>query len=215
MINIKVFAFNPFQENTYILFNDSGMAILIDPGYFFPGEKELLYQFIAEKKLRMVQLLNTHCHLDHIFGANDAFEKWGLPMYLHPQEEIVLERSPEAALMYGVKLTTFTGELIFIREGDLIRLGDDELQVLLTPGHSPGSICLYCEKQAFVISGDVLFLDSIGRSDLPGGDYETLLKSIKEKLFRLPDETVVYPGHGKETTIGYEKKNNPFLQGML
>lgn len=212
MINIKVFAFNPFQENTYVLYNEMGMALLIDPGCFFPGETEILQKFIAEKKLRMAQLINTHCHLDHIFGNNDAFLKWGLPLHLHPQEEIVLKRSPEAAAMYGVELTAYTGELIFINEGDSIELGDDVLKVLLTPGHSPGSICLHCEKQGFVIGGDVLFRDSIGRTELPGGDHETLLKHIKEKLFTLPDETIVYPGHGPETTIGYEKKHNPFLQ---
>lgn len=212
MINIKVFAFNPFQENTYVLYNETGLALLIDPGCFFPGETKILEKFIEEKRLRLIQLINTHCHLDHIFGNNDAYIKWGLPLHLHPNEELVLKRSPEAASIYGLELTTYTGELFFIQENDVIALGDDQLKVLLTPGHSPGSICLYCEKQDFVIGGDVLFRDSIGRTDLPGGDHETLIKHIREKLFVLPDNTIVYPGHGPQTTIGYEKKHNPFLQ---
>lgn len=215
MVNIKVFTFNPFQENTYVLYNETGQAMIIDPGCYFPGEMDMLEKFIAEKKLRVSHLVNTHCHLDHIFGIQAVAKKWPLPLHIHSWEEIVLTHGADMATMYGLSFDAFSGDLKYLAEGDTLQLGEDLFTVLLIPGHSPGSICLYCEAQHFVIGGDVLFRDSIGRTDLPGGDHEQLLENIREKLFVLPDETIVYPGHGPETTIGYEKKNNPFLQGSM
>ncbi len=212
MVNIKVFTFNPFQENTYVLYNETGQALLIDPGCYFPGELDMLEKFITEKKLRVEQLVNTHCHLDHIFGNQAVSQKWALPLQIHSWEKVVLSHGGATAAMYNLELDDFTGQLHFLAEGDTIHLGEDSFTVLLAPGHSPGSICLYCAAQHFVIGGDVLFRDSIGRTDLPGGDHQQLLENIREKLFTLPEDTIVYPGHGPETTIGYEKKNNPFLQ---
>jgi len=132
-------------------------------------------------------------------------------LFIHPNEERVLAFASESGRMYGIPFENYRGKLHFLQEHDIVKIGEDELKVLLTPGHSPGSICFYCEKQQFIIGGDVLFNESIGRTDLPGGNYETLLESIREKLFVLPDDVIVYPGHGVPTTIGHEKKYNPFL----
>jgi len=156
-------------------------------------------------------LLNTHCHLDHVFGNKFVAETYGLTLQLHEKEKAVLAFAPTSGLMYNMPFDNYSGEFILLKEGDKISLGKDELEIIETPGHSPGSICFYCSKQNFVISGDVLFQRSIGRTDLPGGDHQTLLKSIRQKLFVLPDETVVYNGHGNSTLIGEEKKYNPFL----
>jgi glyoxylase-like metal-dependent hydrolase (beta-lactamase superfamily II) len=156
--------------------------------------------------------LNTHCHLDHVFGNRWVHETYKLELHLHQGEQIVLERAPISGQNWGLPFTNYTGPLHFLKEGDVIELDNDRLQVLETPGHSPASICFYCEKQQLLIAGDVLFRESIGRTDLPGSSHELLLKSIREKLWVLPNEVTVHPGHGGSTTIGYEKQNNPFLQ---
>ena len=212
MIHIKTFTFSPVQENTYILYNDKGHALIIDPGCYFSAEQETLKSFLTEKFLQPLQLLNTHCHLDHVFGNKWVFKEYGLELFLHPNEEIVLSVAPDSGIRFGLPFENYAGPLHFLQEDDLVHLDDDILKVIAAPGHSPGSICFYCEAQHFVIGGDVLFRESIGRTDLPGGDHATLLKNIREKLFVLPDETTVYPGHGMPTKIGYEKENNPYLQ---
>lgn len=212
MLTVKSFVFSPIEENTYVLFNEKNHCAVIDPGCYFNDEKEKLQQFISNNKLQPMLLLNTHCHLDHVFGNKFIAENYKLTLHLHQKEEQMLELAPASGLMYNIPFDNYTGDLIFLKEGDKIKLDDDELEVLFTPGHSPGSICFYCRKQHFVIGGDVLFQQSIGRTDLPGGDHQTLLNSIRQKLFVLPDETIVYSGHGPATTIGEEKKYNPFLQ---
>ena len=211
MLTIHFFEFSPISENTYLLYNESGDCLIIDPGCYFQAEEQQLKSFITAKKLKPKQLLNTHCHLDHVFGNRFVHETWGLPLYLHPLEKMVLDYAPEAGQRWNLPFRQYEGPLHFLKEGDLIRLGEDELRVIEAPGHSPGHICFYCEKQAFLIGGDVLFRRSIGRTDLPGGNHQQLLNSIRDKLFTLPDEVRVYPGHGESTTIGYEKKSNPFL----
>jgi len=212
MIHVQVFTFNPIQENTYLLYNDNGKALIIDPGCYFTAEHEMLKNFLAEKKLVPVQLLNTHCHLDHVFGNKWVHKTFGLELYIHPDEEKVLAFAPQSGMKWGIPFENYNGPLHFLNEGDIVKLDEDELHVLLTPGHSPGSICFYSKEQNFIIGGDVLFYESIGRTDLPGGNHQTLLNSIREKLFVLPNETIVYNGHGQPTTIGHEKRNNPFLQ---
>lgn len=213
MIIVKIFTFNPVAENTYILYNQNKEAIIIDPGCYFPAEKELLKTFIGENGLKPVQLINTHCHLDHVFGNKWVYETYALELFIHPNEEMVLQFAPQSGKMWGLPFENYEGPLHFLQEGDIVTLGDYELKVLLAPGHSPGSICFYNEKEKFVIGGDVLFNENIGRTDLPGGNHATLLDSIKTQLYVLPDDVKVYPGHGEPTTIGHEKKYNPYVRG--
>jgi glyoxylase-like metal-dependent hydrolase (beta-lactamase superfamily II) len=211
MLKIKSFSFNPIQENTYILYNESKQCIIIDPGCYFDEEKESLKDFVAQNGLTPTMLLNTHCHLDHVFGNKMVAETYQLRLQINEKEKPVLDYAPTSGLMYNMPFVNYSGEYIYLKAGDIIKLGEDELAVIEAPGHSPGHICFYCAKQNFIISGDVLFNRSIGRTDLPGGDHQTLLKNIREKLFVLPDETVVCSGHGPVTSIGEEKRENPFL----
>lgn len=212
MFQIQCFAFSPIQENTYVLHNESKECIVIDPGCYFDEEKEALKDFIASNGLKPVKLLNTHCHLDHVFGNKMVAETYGLTLQLHEKEKQVLAFAPTSGLMYNMPFDNYTGDFIELKAGDTILLGQDTLKVLETPGHSPGSICFYCAQQDFVIGGDVLFQNSIGRTDLPGGDHQTLLNSIHQQLMVLPEQTIVYNGHGSPTTIGEEKQHNPYLR---
>ena len=211
MLQIKSFEFSPIAENTYLIYNEFNDCIILDPGCYFDEEKETLAAFITDAGLKPVMLINTHCHLDHVFGNKAMAEKYGLTLQLHENEKALLDFAPASGLMYNLPFDNYTGEYIFLKEGDIIGLGEDELKVLLTPGHSPGSLSFYSEKDKFVISGDALFQGSVGRSDLPGGDHEQLIKSIKENLLVLPDDTKVYSGHGPVTTVGEERVLNPFL----
>jgi glyoxylase-like metal-dependent hydrolase (beta-lactamase superfamily II) len=211
MLKIKVFTFSPIQENTYVLYNENNECIIIDPGCYFHEEQQELDAFIDSNSLTPKMLLNTHCHLDHVFGNKFIAENYNLTLHLHPKEEVVLQFAPTSGLMYEMPFDNYQGELIFLNEGDTITLGEDELEIIQVPGHSPGSICFYCKAQQFIIGGDVLFNGSIGRTDLPLGHHQTLLNSIKQKLFVLPGEVIVYSGHGRDTTIGAEKKSNPFV----
>jgi hydroxyacylglutathione hydrolase len=211
MLQIKVLTFNAVQENTYVLYNEFKECIIVDPGSDSDEEKEALKDFIETNGLQPKMLINTHCHLDHVFGNKYVAEAYQLTLQIHKNEEEMLQMAPASGLMFNLPFDNYTGQLIFLKEGDIIFLRDDILKVIEAPGHSPGSICFYCEKQKFIIGGDVLFYQSIGRTDLPGGNHESLIKNIKEKLFLLPDDVKVYPGHGPATTIGDEKKYNPYL----
>ena len=211
MLKVKSFVFSPIQENTYLLYNEFSECLVIDPGCYFPEEQDELKAFITQSNLKPWLLLNTHCHLDHVFGNKFVAETYALTLQLHEKEKLLLDYAPTSGLMYNMPFDNYAGDYIYLKEGDIIKLGEDELKVIEAPGHSPGHICFYCAKQNFIICGDVLFNRSIGRTDLPGGDHETLLKNIREKLFVLPDETKVYSGHGPVTTIGEEKVENPFL----
>ncbi len=211
MLNIKSFVFSPIQENTYLLFNEFNHCIIIDPGCYFPEEKDELKNYITQNGLKPVMLLNTHCHLDHVFGNKFIAETYNLTLQIHPLEKEMLELAPASGLMWNMPFDNYTGELLFLNDGEKINLDGDELKIILAPGHSPGSIGFYCTGQHFIISGDVLFNRSIGRTDLPGGSHETLLKSIRERFFVLPGQTKVYSGHGPVTTVQEEKQENPFL----
>ncbi|MBC7848504.1 MAG: MBL fold metallo-hydrolase [Chitinophagaceae bacterium] len=211
MLTIKQFTFSPVQENTYVIYNEQGWCAIVDPGCYFPEEKAELNHFIETQKLLPKKLLNTHCHLDHVFGNKFVHQTFGLSLHLHELEKPVLNYAPISGKSWGLPFENYSGDLIYLNEGDQVVIGEDVLDVFLTPGHSPGSIVFYCKEQKFVIGGDVLFRESIGRTDLPGGNHSSLLKSIQEKLFVLPDDTVVHSGHGPTTTIGYEKQHNPFL----
>lgn len=212
MFQIKTFTFSPIQENTYLLYNEQNQVIIIDPGCYFDDERETLARFIDENHLIPQLLLNTHCHLDHVFGNKWVYETYGLHLHLHSEEKKVLEFAPASGLMWNLPFDQYNGPLIELEPGTEIQLGDDRLKILFTPGHSPGHVCFYSEAQHFIIGGDVLFKESIGRTDLPGGNFETLIKSIKQELLTLPENTEVYSGHGPSTQIGHEKKHNPFLQ---
>lgn len=212
MLHVKCFEFSPIAENTYILYSDNNDAAIIDPGCYFDNEKEALAQFVSSNGLMVKMLLNTHCHLDHVFGNKFVSEKYGVVPHIHPLEKELLSYAPVSGLMYNLPFENYNGELQFIEDGDIFFLGQDEIKVLLTPGHSPGSVSFYSKQQGFVISGDVLFQQSIGRTDLPGGNLEILLSSIRNKLLVLPDETLVYSGHGNVTSIGEEKKQNSYLR---
>ncbi len=214
MLTIKKFTFNPVAENTYILYNEAKDAIIIDAGFYFDEEKQKMQDFVNINGLSLVQLLNTHAHLDHVFGNKWIYENYGLELFLHPNEEQVLQFAPQSAQIWGMPFENYEGPLHFLENNDVVKLGEDELEVLLAPGHSPGSICFYCKKQKFLIGGDVLFRESIGRTDLPGGNHAALVESIQNQLFVLPDDVTVYPGHGETTTIGHEKMHNPFLKAQ-
>lgn len=213
MIHVAKLTFNPFQENTYIVYDDTQDCVIFDPGMYTDEERRQFDDFIKEKSLKPVRLINTHCHIDHVFGNNHVHQKYNLPLEIHEGELIVLKQVPEICMMYGIPYSDPSPMPDrYLQEGDIIEFGTSKLKVIFTPGHSPASISFYNEEKPFIIAGDVLFRESIGRTDLPGGDFTTLLGSIKDKLFIYDDHTIVYPGHGPETTIGYEKVNNPFLQ---
>lgn len=211
MPEVKSFVFNPVQENTYVL-HHRGECIIIDPGCYFIEEREELVNFIEDNHLRPVMLVNTHCHLDHVFGNRFFSEMYNLPLHIHPLEERILEQAPVSGLMFNLPFDNYTGEIKHLQPGDELHLGEERLRILHTPGHSPGSLSFYNKSAGFVISGDALFAGSIGRTDLMEGDHDTLINSIRSQLFTLPEETVVYPGHGPATTIGKEIRTNPFLQ---
>ena len=210
-MKIKEFVFNPFQENTYVLYDDTSECIIIDPGCYDREEELQLGEFIQKNGLKPVLLLNTHCHIDHVFGNHFVHSTYKLKPQIHPLEVEVLKAAPAICEMYGMKMQPSPEGDSTLNEADMKTFGKSELKILFTPGHSPGSVCFYSEKDNLVIGGDVLFHMSIGRTDLPGGDHRALMNSISQKLFALPDEVMVYPGHGPATTIGYEKKYNPFL----
>ena len=212
MLTIKLFTFNPVQENTYVIYNEKGECCIIDPGCYFPNERNELKNFISNERLLPKYLLNTHCHLDHVFGNKFVHEQYKLTLHFHKNEQLVFDNAPASGLMFGLPFEQYQGEVIYIGEQDTILLGDDRFEILFTPGHSPGSISFYCPNQNFVIAGDVLFQMGVGRTDIPGGNFETLENSIRTKLFSLPDRVIVHPGHGPATTVGFEKENNPFLQ---
>lgn len=212
MLTVKSFEFSPIQENTYVLYNEFNECIIVDPGCYFDNEKEALSLYITQKKLTPKLLVNTHCHLDHVFGNKYVAEQYQLTLHIHTLEKQVLDFAPASGLMYNMPFDNYTGEIIYISENDTLTIGSDVLKILLTPGHSPGSVSFYNEEAGFVIGGDVLFKNSIGRTDLPGGNYEQLIESIQTQLMVLPDATKVYSGHGPVTTIAAERLNNPFLQ---
>ncbi len=170
--------------------------------------------FIEAHQLKPVKLVNTHAHVDHICGNGYIADRYHLPLYLHKLDEEILERGPQQGLMFGIKIAPSPAPTHFMEEGQQLTFGTSSLDILFTPGHSPGHVCFYSAADGFVIGGDVLFERSIGRTDLYKGDYPTLEKSIREKLYVLPDETVVYPGHGNPTRIGDEKRHNPFVNQL-
>jgi glyoxylase-like metal-dependent hydrolase (beta-lactamase superfamily II) len=211
MAKVQSFVNNPYQENTYILYDDSGECAIIDPGMETGKEQNAVVNFIREHKLKPVLLLNTHCHVDHVLGNKFIFDQYGLKPEFHIGELPLLESVISYAPAMGIVYEPSPLPDNYLPEEGTIKFGDTELQLLFTPGHSPAHLCYYDKKANLLIGGDVLFRSSIGRTDLPGGNFTQLIDSIEQKLFTLPGDCVVYPGHGGETTIGYEKQTNPFL----
>lgn len=211
MIQIHSFTFNPIQENMYLLFDESKDCVIIDPGCYDDTERTILSEFIAQNGLKPVKLLNTHCHLDHIFGNGYVAKKYNLKLEFNKNDMRVFDAFQLTCDLYGMSCDPSPQPSVFLEEGDVIEFGNSKLEILFTPGHSSGSITFYNREEKFMIAGDVLFNGSIGRTDLPGGDHETLINNIKTKLFPLGDDFKVYSGHGPVTTIGFEKKHNPFL----
>lgn len=211
MISVHQFIFNDFYENTYILYDETKECVILDPGCNTKEEQNDLDNFIIQNNLTPVGLVNTHCHIDHVLGNAYCASKYNLQLSAHQGEQIVLSSMVQIASMYGVNYIPSPPIELFYEEGQTLQFGDSELKVLFTPGHSPASISFYSDRDKILICGDVLFQGSIGRTDLPGGNFDTLIKVIKEKFFVLPDEVTVYSGHGDKTTIGIEKRSNPFF----
>ncbi len=212
MIHVKSFTFNAFGENTYIVYDsDTKDAIIFDPGCYTINEQKMLKKFIDDTELSIKKLINTHCHLDHVFGNPFITHMYGIELECHRLEIPVLARAPIAGDMYGVPTPAQPVPTLFIEDSDIVEVGNIRLRAILAPGHSPGSLCFYSESGDFLIGGDVLFFKSIGRTDLPGGNHKQLIESIQNRLFTLPETVKVYSGHGIPTTIGFEKYNNPFL----
>jgi glyoxylase-like metal-dependent hydrolase (beta-lactamase superfamily II) len=211
MISVQSFTANPYQENCYVLFDESKDCVIIDPGAYTSQEQNELSRFIESGKLTPVKLLNTHCHIDHVLGNAFVHSLFGLLPEFHKFELEVLHAIPGYAPQMGIRYEVSPLPQTFLSESGNIAFGQSELELIFAPGHSPGHLCFHSPVDNFLIGGDVLFYQSIGRTDLPGGNHQQLLGSIKHKLFNLPNDCVVYPGHGPSTQIGFEKAHNPFL----
>ena len=211
MLTAKSFTFGPFQENMFVLHDASNECVIIDPGCYTSAEQQILKKYIEEKKLKPVLLLNTHCHVDHIAGNKFVHDTYQLLPVIHKNDLIILQSQETVCHIYGLNYDPSPMPEKFIEEGDVISFGETKLKVLFTPGHAPGHVVFYNVENEFIISGDVLFSGSIGRTDLPMANFDTLENSIRTKLYTLPNETIVYCGHGPATVIGHEKKHNPFV----
>jgi glyoxylase-like metal-dependent hydrolase (beta-lactamase superfamily II) len=213
-MEVNKLVFNPLQENTYIIYDDTKECVIIDPGCQKPVEKNALKQFIADEGLQPKLLLNTHCHFDHVFGNNFVCNEYGVELWASESESTNIRRFMASASLFGISEEQPRSPSHFLEDGQIIKFGNSELKVISTPGHSIGSLCFYSESDNFLIAGDTLFAGSIGRTDLPGGNYTEMKKSL-EKLIALPAETRVYCGHGRETTIDREKLYNPFIKEII
>ncbi|WP_118193594.1 MBL fold metallo-hydrolase [Albibacterium indicum] len=212
-IHIKSFVCNPYQENTYLLYDESGASVIIDPGMYSPAEEKEVLGFIDEHDLKLEYVLNTHCHIDHILGNRLIYDTYGLLPTFHEKEIPLYAEVQNYAPQMGIRYEVSPISETFLPESGTVRFGDHLLELIFAPGHSPGHLCFYSRSEGFIIGGDVLFKGSIGRTDLPGGNHSQLIQSISDKIYQLPDDTVVYPGHGPATTVGQEKRTNPFVRG--
>lgn len=212
MLKVHTLPYNPWQENTYIISANNGDCIIIDPGCLSSEEKQHLVEYVKEHQLKPVKLFNTHLHLDHVFGNRFVCDHYNLGAVAHKDDEFWLEQTVPYAAQMGMQVDQNPPALIgYLQHNQEIEFGDSTIKVLHIPGHSPGGVALYCQNEGFVIAGDVLFRESVGRADLPGGDFNTLISGIKTNLLTLPEETIVYSGHGPSTSIGHEKAHNPFF----
>ncbi len=213
MLYTRSFTFNPFQENTYIIYNELKQCWIVDPGMYSSEEVSSFTSYISAENLVPQAIINTHTHLDHIFGVNALKDLYKIPFGIHKSDLPVLQGAAGSAMLFGFDFKDAPEPDFFIEEGKPYSLGDDKVDILFVPGHSPGSIVFHSSEGKWAISGDTLFNGSIGRTDLPGGNHDQLLNSIQKELYQLPDETVIHSGHGPSTTIGQEKASNPFIRG--
>ncbi len=211
MIKIKNFVFNAFQVNTYLIYDKTKECALIDAGCYEKAEQEELYSYIERHGLKPVLLLNTHCHIDHVLGNGFIYRSFNLNPHTHVDSRVFVKNMSEYAQTFGLKADKDVKYIYNLSEKESVGFGETIFKVLHTPGHADGSLCFFNEKHNFVFTGDVLFKQGIGRTDLPTGNLDVLLSMIKKKLFKLNDNVMVYPGHGEASTIGEEKKTNPFL----
>jgi hydroxyacylglutathione hydrolase len=211
MIKVEKFVVNPLQENSYIVSDETGQCIFIDPGFYFEEEFNEIKDYLAANNLNPVLIANTHCHFDHIMGVEYVRNEYGIPFKAHPDDAFWIEKAVEQGQLFGFKMKEVRAPDSFFQYDEELKFGNTSFQIIHIPGHSPGHVVFYNSDEKILIAGDVLFYGSIGRSDLPGGDSQQLVSNIKNKLFLLPDETSVFCGHGPETTLGFEKRSNPFL----
>lgn len=211
MIKVEKFVVNPLGENSFIISDETGECIFIDPGFYYDEEHQEIKDYVRENNLKPVKITNTHCHFDHIMGVEFVRNEFKIPFYAHADDGFWVEKATQQAEMFGFEMNAVAPVDAFLVENEFVEFGHSSLKIIHIPGHSPGHVVFYCEKDKILIAGDVLFYGSIGRTDLPGGNYETLISNIKNKLFTLPDDTTVFSGHGSETKIGFEKRTNPFL----
>lgn len=210
-MKLQKFTFNPYQENTYVLFDETGACAIVDPGMYDSSEQNELVNFIKSNQFRPELLLNTHCHIDHVLGNKFVFDNWGLKPQFNQGELHILHAVVSYAPQMGMHYEVSPEPEVFLPESGQIQFGNSTLELIFAPGHSPAHLCFYAKDENFLIGGDVLFYRSIGRTDLPGGNHQQLISNIRNKLFILPDDCEVFPGHGPSTTIGFEKFNNPFF----
>jgi hydroxyacylglutathione hydrolase len=211
MIKIEKFVVNPLGENSFVLSDETGESIFIDPGFYYDEEHQEIKNYISTNNLTPVKITNTHCHFDHIMGVEFIRNEYNIPFYAHKEDAFWVDNAQEQAQRFGMEVSPVSPIDDFLVEKEFVKFGTSQLEIIHVPGHAPGHVVFYSKEDNFLIAGDVLFYGSIGRTDLPGGDHETLISNIKNKLFSLPDDTKVYCGHGPETTLGFEKKTNPFL----
>ncbi|PID91181.1 MAG: MBL fold hydrolase [Bacteroidetes bacterium] len=211
MIRIETLIFNPFQVNTYLLSNEKGEAIVVDPAFTEGPEQEGFDRLIVDRGYRLCGQLNTHCHVDHLLGVMHLKNEYELPLRAHKEELMLVRNARQMGEMFGLTIPGFEAIDVYLEDGEQILLGEDEIRAIHVPGHSPGSLAFLVPESRFVITGDALFRGSIGRTDLPGGNYDTLIAAIQTRLLSLPPEYLIYPGHGPSSTIGRERNENPFL----
>ena len=212
MTKVHQLTYGPFGENTYLIVDQDNNALVIDPGMYYPEENARIFEYLNAQQIKPTRLILTHAHLDHVFGVNWFHTHHNLTPEAHIEEKVVYDSAQAVAMQYGLSMEPLVPLKVGLTEGEVIAFGGATFKILFAPGHSPGSVCFYNEKEKYIIGGDVLFQGSIGRTDLPGGDFDTLIRSIRTQLFTLPDDVIVYSGHGPLTTIGQEKISNPFLQ---
>ncbi len=215
-MNVAVLVFNPIQENTYVLWDETKECVVVDAGNYSERESEALKNFIAERGLKPTMAINTHGHFDHMLGVEMFRKEYGVPFAMSSKDSYLLEMTPSGSVVYGMKIGAMpsTIDIDLDTVGD-VKFGNTTLQVIKTPGHTPGHISLFEPKSRVILTGDTLFKESIGRTDLPGGDYEILMNSITKQIIHLGDDVKIYPGHSDSSTIGHESLYNPFVVEVI